>query len=99
MAARRRTGWPVTIPRMSDIVVYHNTSCSKSRGALAILRERGVDANVIEYLKAPPSRADIERIVDAIDDPPAALVRTDDDKFKVLGVAKPTDRAAVIDLL
>src|SRR5205814_10385606 len=85
--------------RMSDIVVYHNTSCSKSRGALAILRERGVDANVIEYLKAPPSRADIERIVDAIDDPPAALVRTDDDKFKVLGVAKPTGRAAVIDLL
>ncbi len=84
---------------MADIVVFHNPSCSKSRGALDILRERGVDAQVVEYLKAPPSRADIERILGAIDEPPAALVRTDDPKFKALGVAKPTDRAAVVDLL
>lgn len=84
---------------MSDVVVYHNVSCSKSRGALEILRDRGVDAQVVEYLKTPPSRADLERILDAIDDEPAALVRTDDDKFKVLGVPKPTTRADVIALL
>ena len=52
-------------------VVYHNPVCSKSRGALEILGERGVDVEVIEYLKAHPSRADLERIVDAIPDAPA----------------------------
>ena len=66
--------------------VYHNPVCSKSRGALEILGEHGVDLDVIEYLKAPPSRADLERIVDAISDAPAALVRKDK-RFGELGLA------------
>lgn len=82
-----------------DVIVYHNPSCSKSRGALDILRERNVDAEVVEYLKSPPSRADLERILDSISDEPVALVRTDDDKFKKLGIAKPASRDEVIDLL
>ena len=65
--------------------VYHNPVCSKSRGALEILGERGVDVDVIEYLKAPPSRAELERIVDAISDPPASLVRKDK-RFGELGL-------------
>ena len=66
--------------------VYHNPVCSKSRGALEILGERGVELEVIEYLKAPPTRADLERIVDAIPDVPAALVRKDK-RFGELGLA------------
>jgi arsenate reductase len=66
-----------------DVVVYHNPVCSKSRGALEILGERGVDAEVIEYLKVLPSRADLERILAAIPDEPAALVRKDK-RFKEL---------------
>jgi len=65
--------------------VYHNPVCSKSRGSLEILGERGVDVEVIEYLKANPSRADLERILDAIPDPPAALVRKDK-RFGELGL-------------
>ena len=66
-----------------NVVVYHNPVCSKSRGALEILGERGVDVEVIEYLKTNPSRADLERILDAIPDEPAALVRNDK-RFKEL---------------
>jgi arsenate reductase len=66
-----------------DVVVYHNPVCSKSRGALEILGDRGVHAEVIEYLKVHPTRADLERIVDAISDEPAALVRKDK-RFKEL---------------
>jgi arsenate reductase len=84
---------------MAEVVVFHNPSCSKSRGAVSLLQERGIDAHVVEYLKAPPTRADLERILDAIDEPPGALVRVDDDKFKALGVAKPTTREAVVALL
>src|SRR5439155_21257912 len=65
--------------------VYHNPVCSKSRGALEILGDQGVDVEVIEYLKAPPSRAELERIVDAVSDPPSTLVRKDK-RFAELGL-------------
>ncbi len=62
---------------MAEVTIFHNPACSKSRGALAILEERGIDAEVVRYLDTPPDRATIERILDAIDDEPVALVRTD----------------------
>jgi arsenate reductase len=70
---------------MEPMQVYFNPSCSKARGAVEILRERGIDLDIVEYLKAHPSRADLERIVDAIPDPPAALVRKDK-RFAELGL-------------
>jgi arsenate reductase (glutaredoxin) len=82
------------------LLVYHNPSCSKSLGALDILAEQGVDHDVVEYLRAPPARADLERIVDAVGGPPAELVRQDG-RFEELGLAASdyTTRGAVIDLL
>jgi arsenate reductase len=86
---------------MSDITIFHNQACSKSRGALEILEERGVSHDVVRYLDTPPDRAMLERILDAIPDEPKALVRTDDDKFKKLGIPKAdvTTREQVIDVL
>jgi len=66
-----------------SMLVYHNPVCSKSRGALEILGERGADVEVVEYLKERPSQADLERILDAIPDEPGALVRKDK-RFKEL---------------
>jgi arsenate reductase (glutaredoxin) len=85
---------------MDELLVYHNPSCSKSRGALDILSERGVTTDVVEYLKAPPDRAALERIVDAVPDPPAELVRKDK-RFEELGLDPDgyTDRESVIALL
>jgi arsenate reductase len=84
-----------------DVQIFHNPSCSKSRGALQILEERGVDADVVRYLDTPPDRATLERILDAIDDEPNSLVRTDDAKFKTLGLAAGdvSTREQVIDVL
>jgi arsenate reductase len=86
--------------RAVEYVVYHNPSCSKSRGALEILAERGIDTDVVEYLKAPPDRATLEHIVDAIPNPPAELVRKDK-KFKELGLdaSEYTTRDSVVGLL
>jgi arsenate reductase (glutaredoxin) len=82
------------------MVVYFNPVCSKARGAVEILEEKGADFEVIEYLKELPTRADLERILDAIPDPPSALVRKDK-RFKELGLdaAKYASRASVIELL
>jgi leucyl/phenylalanyl-tRNA---protein transferase len=73
---------------MEPVQIFHNPSCSKSRGALGILEDRGIDAQVVRYLDAPPDRATLERILDAITDDPIALVRTGDDKFKAAGLTK-----------
>ena len=70
---------------MDRIVLYHNPACSKSRGALATLREREVDFEIVEYLKVPLAEADLRRILALIDDAPAELVRKDAN-FRELGL-------------
>jgi arsenate reductase (glutaredoxin) len=82
------------------LLVYHNPSCSKSRGALDILADQGVDHDIVEYLQAPPDRATLERIVDAVDAAPSELVRQDK-RFEELGLSGSdyTTRDAVIELL
>ena len=82
------------------IVLYHNPACSKSRGALAILQERGVEFDVVEYLKAPLDEAALRRVLGMIEDAPAELVRKDAN-FRELGL-KAADYAsedAVVGLL
>ena len=84
-----------------DVTIFHNPSCSKSRGALGILEERGVDHGVVEYLVAPPSRQTLEMIVAKLLDPVADLVRTEDKAFVALGLDPAAYRTpgAVVDVL
>jgi len=86
---------------VTGVQIFHNPSCSKSRGALQILEERGVDPEIVRYLDAPPDRSTLERILDAIADVPSALVRTGDEKFKTAGLTKADvqTREQVIDVL
>ena len=85
---------------MAEVTVYHNPVCSKSRGALEILAERGVACEVVEYLKTPPDRATLERFLALLGGPPGDLVRKDK-RFKELGLDESayTTRAQVIELL
>jgi len=79
---------------MAKVVLYHNPACSKSRGVLELLQERGDELEIIEYLKAPLSAAELAALIDRLDGPPAALVRKDK-HFKELGLdpADYSDRA------
>src|SRR5215218_8887293 len=83
-----------------EVTVYHNPGCGKSRGALEILGERGIDATVVEYLKTPLDRATLEHFLDLLPGPPSELVRKDK-RFKELGLdeADYVSRAQVLDLL
>jgi arsenate reductase len=46
-----------------DAVVYHNPKCSTSRQTLDLLRDHGLEPNVVQYLKTPPSRDDLARLI------------------------------------
>ena len=70
---------------MARLGLYHNPNCSKSRGALEILRERGAEFDVVEYLKEPLDREALTRIAGLLPDPPEDLIRKDRN-FERLGL-------------
>jgi arsenate reductase (glutaredoxin) len=64
------------------ITLYHNPRCSKSRAALALLQERGIEPQIVEYLKTPPSAVELAELVAKLRIEPEALVRKGEDVFK-----------------
>lgn len=74
---------------MSDITIYHNPSCSNSRGALALIRERGLTPRVIEYLHTPPDRATLLALVAATGGSVRALLREKEALCAELGLLEP----------
>ncbi|HEX5421446.1 MAG TPA: arsenate reductase (glutaredoxin) [Gammaproteobacteria bacterium] len=72
------------------ITLFHNPRCSKSRAALALLRERGVEPILVEYLNTPPSREELRRIVKFLDIPPHDLLRRGEPEYRELGLEDPS---------
>lgn len=67
---------------MSALTIFHNPKCSKSRETLALLRNRGLEPRIVEYLKSPPGAAELARIVKQLGIAPEALVRRGEDIYK-----------------
>ncbi|MBT8447223.1 MAG: arsenate reductase (glutaredoxin) [Gammaproteobacteria bacterium] len=80
-----------------DVVIYHNPRCSKSRQTLALLRERGIEPDIIEYLKTPPSAAELRRLVKLLGMAPRDLMRRKEAPFKDRNLGDPslTDDALI----
>jgi len=80
-----------------DYVLWHNPRCSKSRAALELLRARGVEPMVVEYLKQPPSHTEIERVVEGLDVPIKSMLRNEEPEYAELGLDERgvTDAALV----
>ena len=67
---------------MTTLVVYHNPRCSKSRGACQLLADQGIAAEIVDYLKNPPGRAELADLVKKLGLPAEALVRKGEAVFK-----------------
>ena len=77
---------------MARVTIYHNPRCSKSRQTLALLRERGIEPEVIEYLEHPPTQKRLGEILDALGKEPLEVMRTGEKRFKELGLSRKDDR-------
>lgn len=66
--------------------IYHNPRCSKSRQTLALLQEQQIDAQIIEYLKQPPGKAELDELLVMLNLSPRELMRTKEPEYKELGL-------------
>ncbi len=67
--------------------LYHNPRCSKSRGALELLRERGIEPEIVAYLEQPPSPVELKALLRKLGLPARALLRTGGDAERALRAA------------
>lgn len=70
--------------------IYHNPRCSKSRQTLQLLQEKGIEPEVIEYLKTPPDKATLKNILRQLGLSPRQLMRTREKEYKELGLDDPS---------
>lgn len=76
-------------PATTDIVIYHNPECGTSRNTLALIRNAGVEPHVVEYLKTPPNRALLTRLLARMNQPLRAILRGKGTPFAELGLGDP----------
>jgi arsenate reductase len=79
------------------VTILHNPRCSKSRQTLQILKDKGIEPEVVEYLKTPPDAAELGRILDLLGLAPRDLMRRKERVYKDLGLDDPAlDREELI---
>jgi arsenate reductase len=81
------------------ITVWHNPKCSKSREALKLLEEKGGGYDVVKYLDTPPSRGEIVELLKKLGVSARELMRTKEELYRELGLAKVEDEEKLIDAL
>lgn len=67
---------------MGKITIYHNPRCSKSRETLSIIKKKGIEPEVVKYLKNPPSVEEIEELLDVMGLEPQDLIRKNERIYK-----------------
>jgi arsenate reductase (glutaredoxin) len=76
-----------------DVTIYHNPACSNSRKALELIRERGLKPIVVEYLKTPLNRGEVEALVGKLGVSPREIMRGKEPLFVELNLASAGEDA------
>lgn len=80
--------------------LYHNPRCSKSRGALELLRARGHDPEIVPYLEQPPTADELRELAGLLGVGARGLLRTGEDEYRELGLGDPSlDEDALIEAM
>ncbi len=81
---------------MATISIWHNPRCSKSRIALALLEEKGVEAEVVKYLDTPPSKEELTEMLKMLGLSARELMRTKEEIYKTLDLKNENDEEKLI---
>ena len=82
------------------VTIYHNPRCSKSRQTLQLLRDRGIEPEIVDYLKTPPSADEIDAVLSKLRLEPRAAMRGKEAAYREAGMADESlSRRALIDLM
>ena len=76
--------------------IYHNPRCSKSRQSLALLRENGVEPEVIEYLKTPPNKTTLRGLLKKLGMAAHDILRTKEDPYAACGISPESTEAEIL---
>ncbi|KAA1192832.1 arsenate reductase (glutaredoxin) [Pseudohalioglobus sediminis] len=81
---------------MSDYTIYHNPRCSKSRAALALLQDAGIEPDVVLYLETGPDADEIRMLLEKLGISASQLVRRGEEAYKAAGLGTDSDDAEII---
>ena len=71
------------------VTIYHNPRCTKSRQTLELLQSRGIEPEIIEYLKNPPGKSKLKKILKMLGLEPRELMRKNEDEYKKAKLDNP----------
>ncbi len=84
---------------MANVTIWHNPRCSKSRNAVALLEEKGVDADIVKYLDTPPSKEELVEMLKMLGVSARELMRTKEAIYKELNLKEETDEEKLIEAM
>ena len=85
---------------MSQVTIYHNSRCSKSRQTLELIREQGIEPDIREYLKETPSAAELTQILTSLGLSARELLRKNEQEYKDNDLSNPElSDAHIIDVM
>lgn len=74
---------------ITGVTIYHNPDCGTSRNTLAMIRASGVEPHIVEYLRTPPSRAELQDLLARMGKGPREVLRENATPYAELGLADP----------
>jgi arsenate reductase len=84
---------------MQNIQIWHNPKCSKSRDAMILLEEKGINADVVKYLEVSPSKEQVKEVLKKLNMKASELLRTGEDIFKKLNLKDIDDEEKLIEIM
>ena len=85
---------------MTDITIYHNTRCSKSRATLALIEDKTDNLTIVDYLKKPPTLAELTDIIALLGFSSARqLMRTGEAVYKELALSEEQDEKRLLEAM
>ncbi len=84
---------------MANVTIWHNPRCSKSRNAVTLLEEKGINAEVVKYLDTPPTKEELIAVLKMLGISARALMRTKEAIYKELNLKEETDEEKLIEAM